>query len=349
MRPAFPTRQFEFALDAVIQRSQANSTIIARSAVGPRSLVFGDAGQFTQGASFNVICPEASAANPVSLVLIGTVNSLPAAPIVFTSPGSVLLTARGQGRGWAAAQGSGSGGGGFAVGLVTDLSVNDGRVDRVESGLVLRTSAQVLPAGAFNSAGNTGNKAIAGFSGFEGMMLSALQSISFDWTNIVGEAGVNYNPVELTTTATPYVNLLVDFDPNGGGDVRVLVVITDQLNPTINDSVGTYSNPGGLNRLTYSWNNTQNALIVGSPPASVPGGVAPDVTVGGAWPENSYKFSDLVSANPDAIFVNRCPMSSRTTAAYPRPRWYPPSSSTRATAGPTRNRASCSTHCRLTV
>lgn len=306
MRPAFPTRQFEFDFDAVIQSRHANSTIIARSATAPRSLSFGDANQFTQGASFNVICPEASAANPVTLNLSGAVNSSPAAPITFSSPGSVVLTARGQGRGWAVAQGAG-GGASFSMGIVGGLSVNDAHVDRVASGVVLRTSTQVLPAGAFNGNANTGNKAILGVSGYEGMPLAALNSIAFEWTNIVGEAGINYNPAELTTTATPYVNLLVDFDPNGGGDIRVLVIITDQLNPLINDSVGNYSNPGGLNRLFYSWDDAQNAMIVGSPPAATPGGVVPDVTVGAGWPENSYKFSDLVSANPEAVLVTSCP------------------------------------------
>ncbi len=198
-----------------------------------------------------------------------------------------------------------NGGGGFLVSTYQDYSVNEASVDCVMGSLVLRTSALAPGAGGFTG-GGVGNKSIAAILGYENLPLSQLLNISFQWTNVVGPAGINYIPAEPTTTVTPYVNVLVDFDPNGAGDVRNLVLITDQLNPDINDSVGTYVNDGN-NTLTYSWNNTQNVLIVLSPPNPTPGGVAPDVSVGASWLENSYKFSDLVAANPDAILIAQTP------------------------------------------
>ena len=51
-----------------------------------------------------------------------------------------------------------------------------------------------------------------------------------------------------------------------------------------------------------------DAAALNLPKASaVPGGVAPQVSVGTAWPENSYKWSSLVSANPHAVLVDAFP------------------------------------------
>jgi len=187
---------------------------------------------------------------------------------------------------------------------IIDLSVNAARVagGYDDGAVVMSTGSATNPAGAFNG-GGTGNKAILGAFGFNGTPIGNLNSIEYVWTNVTGPAGVNYLPPEPTTVVTPYINLIVDFDPNGAGDIRVLVLSTDQLAPAINNSVGTYVNDGN-NVLTYSWASTQNTLIVLAPPNPVPGGVAPNVVVGASWLENSYKWSDLVAANPDAVLVD---------------------------------------------
>jgi hypothetical protein len=190
-----------------------------------------------------------------------------------------------------------------------NFSVNSAAVDLTgdEDGVlsfVLRTGATINPTGSFTG-GGIGNKAIFGIPGYNGNPLSSLQSIEFQWENVFGPAGPNFIPPGAATTVTPYVNIIVDFDPNGAGDIRVLVVASDQLAPAISSSIGTYVNVA--NTLTYSWNAlTDNVLIVLSPPDPVPGGVLPDVTVGPSWPNNSYKMSDLVAANPDAILITAC-------------------------------------------
>jgi hypothetical protein len=102
------------------------------------------------------------------------------------------------------------------------------------------------------------------------------------------------------------VNLIVDFNAGGPPDLRVLVCLTDQLSPAVVASVGTYVNDG-LNLLTYSWNDSMAVFIVGAPPAAVPGGVPPLVSVGPGWFENTYSFAALVAANPAARLVEAFP------------------------------------------
>lgn len=190
---------------------------------------------------------------------------------------------------------------------VRNLSVNEASVDDGLFGdsIVLRTSEQVNSAGSFTG-GGLGNKAIAGVIGLHGDPISSLNLIGFSWTNVVGPAGPNFIPAEAVTTVTPYINMLVDFDPNGGGDLRLLVLLTDQLAPAISESLGTYLNDGN-NLLSYLWDRSKNVSIVGAPPDPVPGGVVPSVSVGASWPENSYTWEALVAANPDAIFVDAYP------------------------------------------
>jgi hypothetical protein len=195
-----------------------------------------------------------------------------------------------------------NGGGG---GRIVDLSVNAASVvgGYGDGSVVMSSGARLNPAGAF-SGGGVGNKSIFGVFGFSGAPISQFHSLEFVWTNVTGPAGVNYLPPEPTTVLTPYVNFVVDFDPNGSGDIRVLVICTDQLNPAINNAVGSQVN-NGSNELTYSWDgNSMDVLIVLSPPNPVPGGVAPNVSVGPSWLENSYSWQSIVSANPDAILID---------------------------------------------
>ena len=189
-----------------------------------------------------------------------------------------------------------------------DFSVNAAAVDAgfTDGSIVLRTGAQTNPVGAYTG-GGIGNKAILGVFGFDRMPLGSLSAISYSWRNVVGPGGPFFNPPGAGTVTTPYINLIVDFDPLGAGDIRVLVLADDSLNPAVTASIGGYANPGGQNLLTYSWSANQNVLIVGSPPHAVPGGVAPQVSMGTAWPENSYKWSSLVSANPHAVLVDAFP------------------------------------------
>lgn len=191
-------------------------------------------------------------------------------------------------------------------GLSTDFSVNSASADILEDlSVVLRTGSRTNAAGSYVG-GGTGNKSILGVPGFSGLPLGDLQSISFDWENIVGPAGPNFIPPQAVTTVTPYCNLIVDFDPNGAGDIRVLVILSDQAPALVSASLGTYMNSGNV--LSYSWDAaTKNASIVNAPPNAVPGGVLPNVNVGPIWVERSYKFTDLVSANPDAILLDAFP------------------------------------------
>jgi hypothetical protein len=188
---------------------------------------------------------------------------------------------------------------------VPDYSVNAAGVDGpfIDSRIVLRTGDRPNAAGAYNG-GGTGNKSIFGALGFDELPIADLKTIKYVWRNVLGPAGPFFIPPGGPSVNTPYPNIIVDFDPNGAGDIRIVVMLDDSLNPSITGSIGTYTN-NGSNELTYEWDGaTQNVMIVGAPPNAVPGGVAPDVSVGGSWPENSYKWQDLVAANPDAILVD---------------------------------------------
>jgi hypothetical protein len=208
-----------------------------------------------------------------------------------------------------AAGGKGGGGGGGASGVFgPDFSVNAAKVDGGYPGkfLVLRTGARTNAAGAYTG-GGTGNKSILGIFGLDKKPISALDSLAFTWENVVGPGGPFFNPPGAGTVLSPYMNLIIDFAPTSGGDIRVLSLMDDSLALSITAAIGAYSNPGGLNKLTYSWDKTKDVLIVNAPPNPVPGGVTPNISVGATWPDNSYTWADLVAANPDAIFVDVFP------------------------------------------
>jgi len=153
--------------------------------------------------------------------------------------------------------------------------------------------------------GGTGNKAILGIAGFHGLPLGWLASIDFSWTNVVGPGGPFYAPPSSGNTTVPWVNLLVDFNPGGPSQIRILVLMDSGLSPAISGSIGGYTNLG--NTITHSWTNLQSVTIVSSPPTPAPGGILPTLYVGPSWPNNSYNFASLVAANPQAILVDCYP------------------------------------------
>jgi hypothetical protein len=221
-------------------------------------------------------------------------------------PGSVILpggvSVSGPGR-WVLLP-SASGGG--SVSRLLNLAVNAASADlfappSADNYVVLRTGARSNAAGAYNG-GGAGNKAILGVLGFNGLPIADLVSLSYTWENLLGPGGPFFIPPSGPSVQTPYLNLVVDF----GGDIRVLALCDDSLNGAISNSIGSYLN-NGSNVMTYSWDSSMNALIVLAPPNAVPGGVAPAVSVGAAWPENSYRWSDLVAANPGAVLIDAFP------------------------------------------
>lgn len=196
---------------------------------------------------------------------------------------------------------------------IVELPVNTAAVDRhyQDGSAVLRTGSNANPAGAFNG-GGTGNKAILGVSGFSGLPIALLSSVSLVWESELGPMGPNAIPPEAVTTVTPYLNLIVQFDP-AVPDLRVLVGFTDQL-PAVSPFLGTYLN-NGSNLFTYSWNAATDGVLIVASGLGLQRGVAPAPS-GGAWTDNVYSWAALVAANPAAILIDAFPA---TTAAPPAP------------------------------
>lgn len=190
-----------------------------------------------------------------------------------------------------------------------DFSVNAAAVNGgySDGSVVLRTGSRTNAAGAYHG-GGAGNKSILGTFGFTGVPISALTSIAYVWTNVTGPGGPFFIPPGGPSVQTPYLNLVVDFDPPpaGAGDLRIVVMCDDSLAGAITAAIGTYQN-NGSNVLSYAWTAAQDVLIVLAPPNPVPGGVAPNVSVGPGWLENSYRWADLVAANPTAVLVDAFP------------------------------------------
>jgi len=208
-------------------------------------------------------------------------------------------------------------GGGFAK-YTIDLSTNSAAVDfgwktnQSNCSVVMRTGAMLNPPGGFNG-GGTGNKSVLGIRNIlHGKPLSFLQDISYKWQNVLGTGGVFYNPPAPPSNTDPYLNLLIDFDPLGVHDLRVLVMCDSGNAPIVANAIGSYANPGGLNTLDYAWNKLQDVLIVNAPPNPVPGGVPVNINNGPIWLNKTYQWSALVAANPTAIFVDAFPATFGT-------------------------------------
>jgi hypothetical protein len=182
--------------------------------------------------------------------------------------------------------------------------VNNAGVDgRYSDGsVVLRVGAGAHPVGGFTG-GGTGNKTLMGVKGFNALALGSLLSLAYTWTSVVGPVGPTWLPPGAASPVIPFVNLVVDFNPAGPSDIRVLVVTDSGLGAAISAAIGTYTN-NGSNLITHAWSAAQAVLIVNAPPNPVPGGVPPLVSVGPSWLQNAYSFAALVAANPTAILVD---------------------------------------------
>lgn len=194
-----------------------------------------------------------------------------------------------------------SGGGGALPSNLLPLPVNNAGVDGgyADGSVVLRVGAGAQPAGAFTG-GGTGNKSILGLFGYDGRPIGSLVSLEFKWTNVVGPTGPTYIPPAAASPVIPYMNLVVDFNPAGPSDIRVLSLMDSGLAAAISAAVGTYTNDG-FNVITHAWTAADDVLIVNAPPNPVPGGVSPNVTTGPSWFQNTYSWAALVAANPTAI------------------------------------------------
>ncbi len=94
-----------------------------------------------------------------------------------------------------------------------DHSVNQASATSAGGGVVvLSTQAQQNAAGAFNGSG-TGNKAILGVAGYDGVKLASLSAIEVQATRLKGKG-------------THYLNLLVDLTCAGGA---LKILVYDQL------------------------------------------------------------------------------------------------------------------------
>lgn len=196
---------------------------------------------------------------------------------------------------------------------VVPLPVNAAGVNGIgynnAQAVCLRTGLRVNATGSFNG-GGVGNKAVCGVSGYNGMPIGALTSVKYVWTSQLGPKGLNAAPPELTTTVTPYLNMIVDFNPPPGpGDLRVLVGCTDQL-PVVAPFLGTYFN-NGSNVFTYEWTSAFGVLIVQSGIGPGPG-VPPVIPApaGPAWQDNVYSWAALVASNPTAVLVDAFPATT---------------------------------------
>lgn len=195
---------------------------------------------------------------------------------------------------------AGGGGGGLAAGLLA-LPANNAAADGgySDGSVVLRVGAGAHPAGAFTG-GGTGNKSILGVLGRDGLPIGQLTALEFTWTNVVGPTGPTYIPPGAASPVVPYMNLVVDFNPAGPSDLRVLSLLDSGLAPAISAAIGVYTNDG-FNNIKHSWTGAMDVLIVNAPPNPVPGGVPPNVTIGPSWFQNTYSWAALVAANPTAV------------------------------------------------
>ena len=143
-----------------------------------------------------------------------------------------------------------------------------------------------------------GNKSIFGVFGFAGLPLADLVSVAYTWQNVAGSGGPFFNPPGGPSVLTPYVNVLVDFDPLGAHDVRCWCSSTTR-------SMGHHRGDRQLQQSrraerAYVFVDPARRTASSSARRRAPfrQGVAAHVTVGAAWAERSYRWADLVANLP---------------------------------------------------
>lgn len=122
---------------------------------------------------------------------------------------------------------------------ILDLSVNDASAT-VSDGLTLRTEAGDNEVGGFNGSG-TGNKAIAGLPGWDGLALGELDGLSVETSLVTG-------------STTPYYNLVLDLGCDGAS---YKVIVADATVATAED-LG-----GGVTRYSYAADSAQWRAVAG--------------------------------------------------------------------------------------
>jgi hypothetical protein len=198
-----------------------------------------------------------------------------------------------------------------------DLSVNNARVENAAASVASMITGTATAAAGSYIGGGTGNKALLGCKGHDGLLLSALQSLEWSW-ELVGFQDPNprfyapYLNMQVQLTTGEYKILVVD--PNVTGlnlgtltslgankfrfrhDTSVnFVSVGDAFSarpanpalglvdmPLVCDPVNPPSAPG----------TTPNpvAYAAGPPPPVVPAPIIP-----GTWPGYSFRYTDILA------------------------------------------------------
>lgn len=154
-----------------------------------------------------------------------------------------------------------------------DLSVNEARVEISSSDQPrIVTGTTLNSAGAFTG-GGTGNKAILGFKGHSGLLVSAIASLQWEWEAIA--------PTETTGTpfffVYPYVNLILKLDATPNYKLISIDPNENARQPTLNQ--GVLTNLGGsIFRFTHSA-ATNNMQVINAFSAQVAAGIVPAMPI----------------------------------------------------------------------
>lgn len=191
-----------------------------------------------------------------------------------------------------------------------DLSVNGGFVENFqEVGAIFRTKTNVNPVGGYNG-GGIGNKAILGNYGFDGLLLSALTSLSWRSKNLT--------PQNIQPPVQQFMNLQVELDPVNYAGVYAIFALLNANPGPLQQGVVTTPAP---NETEVTWNAATDytqvvvdrGMFLSSAPIPWPGpgtfnaanlGVGAGDPPVGAWPARSYKWSSIVAAFPNACIRN---------------------------------------------
>jgi hypothetical protein len=191
-----------------------------------------------------------------------------------------------------------------------DLSVNHARVESAASSSpVMVTGTTLNTAGAYTG-GGTGNKAILGFKGHSGMLLSALASLSWEYDIV--------SPIETVPAPLlvhPYVNLVLRLDatPN----YKILVIDPNQsiIPPPLNLGTLTPTGPTSWIFTHIPAADTNFVQVVNAFTPQVAAGIVPAMPIvsppvpiaagfGPIWNNASFRYSDILAAFPAAVLID---------------------------------------------